>query len=326
MASRPRSQWLLGERIDVAERITFLRELEHIERENLEQPNAELKARQYVPLIGGISPDKHSYTWREFASVGEAKLIADSTEDYPLVNASGKEYTQQIKKYGAAFAYSDDELAESNTLGRSLDRTDAVAAKRAIDEKVDKVLATGDATVGTKGLLNQTTGGGGIALFTLADKSGPSGGKSWGTIVVPNATGEEIANDIIGFVTSLWLDSEELITRVSLIMTGAQYALCAQKKMSTSSDVTVLKYVQTVCPYLAEIGTWNKCKGAGAGGTTDRMVAYSRDSRWIGGIVNQEYRQHEPQRRNQGWRVNADAKCGGVIVRLTQAMKYADGA
>jgi hypothetical protein len=305
-------------RFDAAESVFFKRELESIDKKVYDKKYPQLIARSLIPTISGVAPWQKVYTWREFDKKGSAKVIADFADDLPRVDVSGEEFSQLIKTIGDAYWYSIDEIQAAKGTGTPLDEMRAMAARYFIESKIDTILATGDAATGMKGLLNLAS----TTSFTPGTKL--AGGLTWGTITAPNATGPEVAADIIGIVSKLNETTKGLWSKFRVLIPLEQYNYAAQVRMSTLSDQTALEFVMKVCPFIESITPWLKCDGAGSGGT-DRMVAYPYDEMVLGALVPSEFEILPAQERNLAFVVNCKASCGGVVSRYPVAIAYGDG-
>ena len=67
-----------------------------------------------------------------------------------------KETTSPIKSIGDSYGYSLQELRAASMANVQLDSTKGSAARRMIEEQIDKLLSFGSVPHGFRGLLNQT--------------------------------------------------------------------------------------------------------------------------------------------------------------------------
>jgi hypothetical protein len=234
-------------RLDNAQRVFFAKELEHIDTTVYGMLMPELVMRELVPTIPGIPEHKNAYTYRTSTEVGEAELGGSAGDDVPMVEVSRAEFSQAIETYKLGYYYDDDEIITARNEGVPLDVDRAMACRRGLERKVDRVLALGDSKVGSVGLLNVS----GVSTYTLLDKK--KGGKGWGTVGEPNATGKEAAADVMGLVNSIVDDSKQAIQRVVVAMPSAKRTFLAETPYQQGSDTTILKYIQANCEKLEAI-------------------------------------------------------------------------
>lgn len=306
-------------RLDASESTFFTRQNEHIEQRLYETRFPDNKARQFVPTIPGMPDSAPVYTWRKFTKVGQAKTIRDGAGDLPRADAYGEESSQVVNTIGASYGWNLFEIKEAARTNTPLQQMKADAARFAIEQKIDALLATGETFNGTdywcRGLLNQQN----TTTFTPNDKS--KGGKTWA-----NASADEIVADVGGAVQELIsaLKGIAPYDKFDFIVPLEQYQLCAHKRMGDGSDMTVLKYIQTNLPGVRSFDSWYRCDGAGAG-NTDRMVAYYKDVQVVGGLVPMEFTVLPYQQRGMNFEVDCVARVGGCVSPLPIAICYTDG-
>lgn len=309
-------------RLDAGESVFFLRQLELIDAMTYEVKYPDLKARQLIPAIGGIPEAAHAYTYRQYDRVGIAKLIGNAADDLPMIEALGQEYTSQIKPIGDGYGYDVFEIQAAAMTGMPLDATRARFARYAAELEVDRIIATGKiqqanstpTTVpGMLGLLNQT----GTTPFTLGTKA--LGGTTWGTLAAPNASGDEVAADLMGIAANLYTATQQLWGSFRILMNPAQYEYAAQKRLGSVSDTTALAFAKSNSTHIENVFPWWQIPS----GT---IAAFPYDPIVLGCIVNQEYTVAAPQQRNLKYVVNGWTKTGGVVCRYPVALSIATGA
>jgi hypothetical protein len=304
-------------RLDGNESIFFTRQQEEIDPKIYEVVFAPLLARSLIPTQEGIAPTAPVYTYRMYEDVGEAKVVSDWSDDLPAVQAKGTESPQIIHTLADSYGWSILEIQEAARTNTPLDTMLARAAKRAIDSKIDKFLSVGDSAYGVTGLLSIASG---TTTFTPATKQG--GGIAWA-----DATGEEIAADLIGIVNALVEATQAagaVFTKYVVAVPVAQYNMAAARRISIASDTTALQFAKQNSPYIEDVVSWFRTKTAGAGGVT-RMVAYPRDPMVVAGIVPMEFTILPPQEKNLKIIRPCIGRCGGIIARYPVAIGYGDG-
>lgn len=304
--------------LDAGSNAFFQRDLELISKEMFDIKYAKLKALQLIPVDMSLPAGIQTWTYRQFDSLGEAKLITDFAKDLPMVNVEGDEVSVKFKNYGAAFGYSIEEIeAGAMEGGPQLDRQRAEACRKTLDQKLDKAASVGDATAGLLGLLNQAN----TTTFTPGDKD--AGGTSWldgsGNIV---ATAEEMLKDLHGMIRKVVVDTKEVERPTRIILPTGQYMAADVTPRSDNSDVTVLKYFMSNSG--VEVVSWERCAGAGTNGA-DLAVAYDPKPLNVRLLLPIPYQQMMPQLDNMAYKVNARLKTGGVISPFPKSICYASG-
>ncbi len=305
--------------LDASEGVWFERQLEAVDTRVYEVKYAALKARQLIPVVGGIPEWARVYRWAEMEGFGSAEFIANMGDDLPRADVSASDdNTRIIYPIGDSYGYDVLELKAMASRNIALTDAKARAARRVIETKIDSILSLGDDDHGLEGLLSFAS----AQSYTLATKL--AGGTSWGTVGAPNATAQEIASDLMGIAADMVDNTDEVFNRVVITLPIAQYNLAAQLPMGAGVESTPLKFAQANSQFIEAVVPWNRCKTAGTGSTT-RMACYVRDPDVLGGIVSMEFTPFAPQLRNLKYIVNNLASCGGAVLRYPKGCSYADG-
>ncbi len=297
-------------RLDAAETVFFKRQLEAIDARVYEHKYPQYKARMLIPTQQGVDEVSRVYTYRMFDQLGKAKFIGNAADDLPRAEASGQEFPQVIKNLGCAYGYDIFEIKAAAKTGTPLDDMRARGARRAMEEKIDEILAVGDADYGLKGLL------------TLDDTTSYSGSGAWGDLDA--ADPDKVAADLLGAASAGAEATDEAFNRFTIVLPLPKYNLAANLRMGDGSDVTVLKYVLATSPYLEAVVPWFRCEGV-ASGPADRLCAFPRDAEVVAALVPKELEFLPPEQRNLEYVINGVASCGGVVARYPKAITYMDG-
>jgi hypothetical protein len=314
-----------GARLDASESMHLKRELEYVETETYRNLYAALQARDFVPTKPGIPEWARTITWREMDEFGKAKIISNASDDLPRSNVKRTETGKTIKTIGMSYGYDWEELAASAAMGTHLDAEEANAAAFAVDSELDEILSYGNETYGLDGVLTI----GGVTDFTPSTKT--AGGKLWGSLSAPNATGLEVANDLMGLAQKGHETSKGRVAKFRLVVPIEQYGYAAQTPISaTYPQMTALKYALENSPFISSITPWWRCDSANSGGklSYDALMAIPEGvPAALQGIVPMERRTLPAQQKNLSWIVPIVAKCGGVVskypflmVRNTEAV------
>jgi hypothetical protein len=304
-------------RLDASETTFFHRQLEAIDKRLYTVQFPQLLSRRYIPTQPDVPEWVSTYTYRMYDLVGSAQIIGASADDLPRADAHGDEESQVIKRLGAAYAYNIFEIRAAAAAGVPLDAMKASAARLAIGQKIDSMLAIGDSNHRISGLLSLP----GITSVTPVTKTG--GGTTWA-----NATPAEIIEDVSNLVSSV-IDGlnqaeGELSFRYVLLIPVQQHVKIATTRIGDGSDKTILRFILENNPWLESIEPWRYCSTAGSGGVA-RAVLYPRSEMVVAGLVPMEFQTLPPQQRNLEYVIDCVASCGGVVVRYPIAIRYMDG-
>lgn len=309
------------DRLDAGESVFFLRQLESIDQEVYNKQYPGFMARTLIPPEVGVPEWANVRTYRQYDRQGVAQLISDMSDDLPLVDLTGQEFSSLIKKVGDGYRYSIDEVKAAQAMGMPLDAERAMIAREEAERAVDQIIAKGTMPLANGGTLTVPgvvglTGITGTTSFTAGTKA--LGGTTWGTLVAPNASGDEVAWDLMGVCNNLFEQTKQIWTKFRILLNPTQYDYASQKRLGSVSDTTALKFAQGNCPYIEGVYPWYQIPA----GT---MIVFAPDRRVVSALVNQEYQTLPPQTRGFGWVVPGSTKCGGVISRYPVAMSIVTG-
>lgn len=308
-------------RLDAAESAWLKRELEWIDTEVYKQPYVGLQMREILPSSKNIPEWAKVHTWREMDMFGKAKVITAMGDDLPRVDIAKREVTKTIKTVGASYGYDWDEmLAASSQPGMHLDADRAFACKFAVESQVEDILAYGLSDHGLEGFFTLS----GINTFTLGDKA--KGGKTWGTLAAPNATGLEVYNDLVGGATFTVTNSKGVIEKVDIVLTLDAYAYAAGKPLSATDQTKALQAALS-SPFINSIRPAYRATAAASNGSlaNDTMMFYPKNPMFVCGVNTREYTPQPAQQKNMEWVINATAKCGGAVTKYPYLVTKATG-
>jgi hypothetical protein len=283
-------------RADAAETAVLARQLEHIQSElfNVEYPVP--KALEFIPLDTSVPAGASTFTYREWDVAGRAALIANYAHDLPRVDTTVKEYPKAVKDYGAAYGYTVQDLRAAAFGNIPLDQYKALAAREAIDRKIDEVLSLGDSSVGIEGFLNHS------AVPTEAVNNG-----SW-----LSASADNIIADVNELVTKVVTQTKDIHRPDTLLLDLARYQRIATLPRATGTDTTVLEFILKSSPYLKSIEAWDRLSTAGSGGAAVALC-YKRDPSVVRAVVPVPFEAMPPELRNLEWVTNCLCRVGGTV-------------
>lgn len=300
------------DRMDASENAFFSRQLEHIRPGLFEVQYPEFKARKFLPINNSIHNGAEEFTYRVFDKVGKAEMIADYANDFKSVDVFGAESTQKLKGFGTSYSYSIQEARAAMMAQLPLDARKAMAARHAMEQKLDEALLVGEASANLTGLFTQS----GTVTYTVPNGAG--GDTDWET-----KTPDEILADLNGISNKIVDDSSGVESPDSLILPLSSYNLIASKRMGDGSDVTVLRHFLGVNPYIKNVD-WSHRLESNAAWTGKRMVCYRKDPMKLEGLIPQEFEQFAPQFDGAVVKTLCHARCGGVALYFPKSIAYGD--
>ncbi|UVD31789.1 major capsid protein [Escherichia phage TR1] len=107
------------------------------------------------PVTNEIPGHAKYFEYPEFDGVGIAQIIADYSDDLPLVDAFMTEKQGKVFRFGNAFMISVDEIKVGAATGQSLSARKQALAFEAHDNLLDKLVWSGSAPHGIVSVFNQ---------------------------------------------------------------------------------------------------------------------------------------------------------------------------
>lgn len=297
---------ILHPHFDAAESAFFERELEHIYAATYDILYPDLKFRELIPVSNEANAGAEEVTYQQFDRHGRAKIVANNAKDVPRIDLDGLEFTRPVREIAASYAWTVKEIKSAAMAGRDLNGRRAAAVRRAIEEKMDELAATGEAVNGiASGLLND-------AAITIDAAAG-----NWDA-----ATAANIIDDV---VTSLELQQVATLgieRGTHLLLPPEQDVTIANLQRDTGSDMSVKDWIEKVIGL--KVLTWNRCAGAGAG-AVDRAVVYNLNPEKLHQEIPSEFEQLPVQAQGLELVVNAMASYAGMNFFYPESARYIDG-
>ena len=300
-------------RFDANESMFFARQLEAIKAQTYDVKRANLNALQLMPVSTDVPEGATTITYRQYDTVGMAKVIANYANDLPRADVTGKEFTSNIRSIGNAFGYNTQEIRSAIFAGVNLPARKAMAATRAHQEKINALAFTGDADHGLPGLISNAN----VPEVTLA-ADGTGSSKTFAS-----KTADKIVRDVNALINKIISQSKGVHRATEVWMPVEQYALIATTQNSTASDTTILQFLQQVHPGVT-FRQVVELDGAGASGA-DRMYAIenSRDNWAI--EIPMMMKMYSPQQKGLEFEVPVESRFGGVVIEYPLSMCFSDG-
>ncbi len=300
-------------RLDANESVFFARQLEAIKSKTYDIKRPALNAMKLMPVSTDTPEGAATVTYRQYDTVGMAKVIAAYANDLPRADVKGKEFTSNIRSIANAYGYSVQEVRAAIFSGVNLTSKKAMAAIRAQEELINKIAFAGDDENGLEGLVSNSN----VPSVTLAaDGSGDS--KTFAS-----KTAAQIVRDVNSVINKIVSQSKGVHRANEVWMPIEQYSLLATTQNSAASDKTILEFLKAANPGV-EFYPVVELDGAGAA-SADRMYALENSVDNWQLEIPMMIRQYAPQQKGLEFEVPVESRCGGVIIEYPLAMAFADG-
>lgn len=277
----------------------------------------DIQYRDLIPVDTSGSEFATSVTYYSSDRFGKADWINGNADDVPRAGTSRTKHETGVHTAGIGYGWGWEELGRAQLLGVNLASDDAMAARRAAEEMVDRVALVGDAAKGFEGLFNST----------LVTASAATNG-DWANL---STTGPEIAQDINNAILNVFNGTNTVAIADRLLLPYSKFHVLATRQFSSASDLTILEWIRRNNVYTAQTGQQLSIRGvreldtAGVSGTA-RMVAYRYDPNVLKLHMPMPHRflpvyQSGPLR----WDVPGVMRLGGLDIRLPKEVVYVDG-
>lgn len=289
--------------LDDSQSIFFSRQLEQIEARMLQTKYPNLEAESLLPNRIQIDPAMDSYTFRLVDSRGEPAPFSGKEDGVPVVNMSAGEQTELMMHWVLGYEFSLDEIRKAARFGMDLNSMGAESVRRILAERLNKVALLGHAPKGIKG------------LFNLAGTLTHTPNAAWS-----GATSTQIIDDLCDLADKSLDNTLSIESATRIVLPKGKLRFIERMPMSVDNPMSVLSYFNQVRPNVQVSGA-NYLDTAGSG-ATPRAIAY--DPAMVGWLVSMPYNQLAPQLAGFNYKVNAEAKAGGVFTQAPSSIAYMD--
>lgn len=209
---------------------------------------------------------------------GDGLATAGASNGIPMVQADFSKGLFKTHMIAAGTRVQWIDMQRGNMTGRNLDSLLRDGLRLTYDKHMDENTYVGFAKYGTTGLLNNPD-----VLITDAAATGTSSGTTF-----KSKTPDQILADINDAILTAWEQAEWDQDAIPnhILMPYEQYNYLATTRVSELAEKTILTFLldNNVAKQNGSdlfIGATAWCKGAGAGGSDDRMVVYCKKERFL---------------------------------------------
>lgn len=267
-----------------------------------------------IPVDTSAHPLAKSVTYFSSDKFGAADWINGNAGDVPIAGTERSKHETAVYSAGIGYAYGWEEIEHAQMLGMNLPNDDAMAARRAYEEMVERVAIQGDTSKGFQGLINNSN------VPIVAPTNG-----DWGT-----ATEDEILVDINGAITSVHTTTNSVAIADTLLLPWSKYLYISTTRLGDTA-MTILSFLQQNNAYTALTGQPLTIRGmrnldtAGVGSTT-RMITYRRSPQVMKLHIPMPHR-FLPVHQASALRFEVPGvfRLGGLDIRLPKEVVYSDG-
>lgn len=304
---------------DAATQTSINKLFEQIETEVYDMPRAAIEAVGKVPLKKGLNKGIQSFTYKVYSALGMAKLVASDAKELPPISGAFKLYNVLVKNIGDSYSFTQSDIDAWLFANESLDKTDALAARKAIEECLDTVLLKGDSEGGIEGLFTNAN----VPRVTLSAFNGK--------IAHKDLTLDQIAQHIQECLDTVFQNTKGAtgvgtVKPDTILFPRSSWVTLTTKFTGTDSKISYLEALKArFAPQgLINFDLCNAGNGVGVEGK-DRMMVYKNDVENVFGIVTEPLRVLPAQYQGLNAIFNLFARTAGTAFRRPTSAVYADG-
>jgi len=298
----------------------FARNLEFIRQKIFSPVYSELKLLNggLLPINTAIPEGAETDTYNILDSTGEADIISDFADDINTVEVFGEEEINKIKSVADSYIYSVQDARRDrmlNKVGHSVVTNKALAARRAVDQKIEKMLGFGDIRYGITGMFNNAN----VPISAVA----PTGAGS--STLWTSKTPQNILNDVSSAMDDMDDISKgnEMANTMILDNTNYEYIRKLALDVTNYSGMSVLKYIEQ--EYNLRVVKMQQIKNSFVGGTESGFCLYNNSQEKLEGVLPIRLMPHAPQVKNLATKNILEARCGGARIFFPYSMSINTG-
>lgn len=281
------------------------RDLEAIDKVIYQAPQEELVARQLFNIKTDVPAGAETYGYWVMNRSGAAKIIANGSDDLPLVDVDLTRYHQPIFSLAAGIRYSVHELRQAQMVGQSADATKAETARRAIAEKENSMIFIGDDKVDLKGVVNAT----GIHVVNE-------------TKTFANMTSAEIVDSFRKARAKIVTIPGMRTSTLKLMIAALPYEELS-RRYSDMDPRTILEVIKGH-GWFSDILPVYDLAGVGINGT-DSYVIMDTATSTCEILLPMDITRHEEEYKFPNYTVPFEERCGGALIRRPYGIIRVDG-
>jgi len=216
-----------------------LSQTSHVEQGVYETKYADIQYPQLIPVDNSAHPFAKSVTYFSSDKFGAADWMNGNADDVPLAGTERAKHETEVHTAAIGYSWGWEEINQAMMLGRNLPSEDAMAARRAYEEMVDRVALQGDSSKGfSGGLFNHAD-----VTVTAATTGGWAG-----------ATAAQILGDVNQALTAVQTGTNNVRMADTLLMPYNRFNTISSMQMSSGSDKTVFEWIKQNNAYTATTG------------------------------------------------------------------------
>jgi hypothetical protein len=307
--------------LDAQQAYSFLvQQATHIETQVYQTQYPDIQYARLVPVDTSANEWARTVTFFSQDKVGQAQWFHAASNDMPRADIMKSKFEHGIYMAGIGYGYDLEELGAAQLIpGTNLTADRGMAARRAYEEFMDRIVLHGDSEKNMEGLIDYA----GITAVTASLSSGSK--MDW-----RDKTADEILKDVNDLLMGIYTTSLQVEMADTIALPVEAFIILTTKRIPNTT-MTAMEFLRQNNVYTLTTGrplmfvTIRGLETAGASGT-GRMVAYRRDPTVLKVHLPMAHRflpvwQTGPLRFD----IPGVFRTGGLEIRRPTAVRYMDG-
>ncbi len=295
----------------------FIRELSEIETRMYEVLYKKLTAMTLFPrgTAANIGAERLIFNvvdWR-----AEAKTIADfAVKDFPRVSILLKQLAVPIASEGNSFGYTIQDLRAAAMANRPLDQMLANAARKGVEQRLNKILWFGDSYTTRVGVLTDPD----VPIGAV-----PGDGSSGSTKFV-DKTGQQILRDLQDAVNGVGNATGNEIEADNLVLPAIQYNYINSTPFAPQfQGKSILAFFKENKPGVT-VSVAEELKNSSPLTPGESvMIAFNKNIDYAASCIPIPFEMFPPQMEGLGYTVLCHARTAGMIIRQPLSINIKEG-
>ena len=308
----PRNFRIDGKRLDAAQTINLRNALQAVRNKTYDKHYPDLKGRIFCPVDNSVPTGAESVIYDSYEELGEAEITTSYADDAPLVDIRADSTVLRIRGMQTKYVYTLQELRGAAMTGSGLIPRKGFAARKAMEQKHNKIILLGDSRWQLLGMFNQPN------TVTYTTVPGVKASKDW-ELKAPL----EILADLFGMENSIALATEDAEHPDTLILPLSRLKIIRQTPMGDGLAGTILSFFLQHSDHIKTVHSSTELE-SNAGWTGRRMMAYRKDSEYLQYVEPQPFEQLPLETRSMRFTTVCHSRTGGVQVLYPKSICYGD--
>lgn len=270
-----------------------------------------LLIRQIVPLGLTKGEGIDSIGYDQMDMFGEADFVGEKGQEYKRVDVKLAEFLKKVRHIGDSYGWDWYEMKEAIRAKKSLSTDRALAARRAIETKIDNLGWTGNKERGVDGILSDITK---LTEYTLPADGNENGGSSSKKLI--HKTAKQCIRDLTAIANKTNVFTKGIFQNDTMVLDTETYDYLSTLDKSDHSDASVLDHIKAKTT-VKNITSTSKLAGVTATGISNKdvILCFPRLSEIWTLEIPSEFQQLPVFWNGKEWTVNCSADVVGIFFK-----------